>query len=59
MTRNTDRHVREGYGTLFEAVLQACAEAGLKEEAATAIAVRTVEIVQAGNMTPWQDDHPA
>ncbi|GHG38358.1 hypothetical protein [Paracoccus aerius] len=59
MTRNTDRHVREGYGTLFEAVLQACVEAGLKAEAATAIAVRTVEIVQAGNMTPWQDDHPA
>lgn len=57
MTRNTDQLVREGYGTLFEAVLQACAEAGLKEQAATDIAVRTVEIVQAGNMTPWQDDH--
>ncbi len=58
MTEVNDAKVREGYGTLFEAVLKACAEAGLNEDAATSIAVRTVEIVQAGNMTPLQDDHP-
>lgn len=58
MTEITDPKVREGYGTLFEAVLQACAEAGLEKDQATAIAVRTVEIVQAGNMLPRQEDHP-
>ncbi len=58
MTEVTDPRVREGYGTLFEAVLKACGEAGLGEAVATGIAVRTVEIVQAGNMTPRQDDSP-
>jgi hypothetical protein len=57
MPGKIDRRVREGYGTLFEAVLKACGEAGLDEDTATSIAVRTVEIVQAGNMTPRQDDH--
>lgn len=58
MPERIDRRVREGYGTLFEAVLKACGEAGLDEDTATSIAVRTVEIVQAGNMTPRQDNHP-
>lgn len=57
MTEVQDPRVREGYGTLFEAVLQACAEVGLDEDVATDIAVRTVEIVQAGNMKPLQDEH--
>jgi hypothetical protein len=57
MTEITDPRTREGYGTLFEAVLQACAEAGLEEDVAVGIAVRTLEIVQAGNMSPLQDEH--
>ena len=58
MPERIDPRVREGYGTLFEAVLKACAEAGLDDDNATGIAVRTVEIVQAGNMTPRQEDRP-
>lgn len=42
MPERIDRRVREGYGTLFEAVLKACGEAGLDEDTATSIAVRTV-----------------
>ena len=57
MTEVKNPRLREGYATLFEAVLQACAEAGLGEDVATDIAVRTVEIVQAGNMNPFQDEH--
>lgn len=57
MTEVEDPRVREGYGTLFVAVLQTCAEARLDEDVATSIAVRTVEIVQAGNMNPLQDEH--
>jgi hypothetical protein len=57
MTEVKDPRVREGHGALFEAVLQACAEAGLDEDVATDIAVRTGEIVQAGNMNPLQDEH--
>ena len=58
MPEMTDPRVREGYGTLFEAVLKACGQAGLDEDTAIGIAVRTGEIVQAGNMTPRQEDRP-
>lgn len=46
MTEVTSMDARKAYGAIYEAILQACEEMGINEEAATALGVRSLEILQ-------------
>lgn len=46
MTEVTSLDARKAYGAIYEAILQACKEMRIDEEAAAALAVRSLEILQ-------------
>lgn len=47
MTEIIDLEARKAYGTIYEAIIAASKELGIDEEGAIAIAVRSLEILQA------------
>lgn len=46
MTEVTSLDAREAYEAIYEAIIQASREVGIDEEAAVALAIRSLEILQ-------------